>query len=317
MQDLKSAAVNVINNCMGVKKGESVLIINDKSTKTIGQALWEQAKEIGAEAMIVEMIPRQTSGEEPPKAIAEAMKYSDVVIAPTHMSLSHTSARREANNNGARIATMPGITEKMMIRTLNGDYFEIRDRSINLSNKLKDARNITLTTPIGTNIKFNFEGREFKPDTGIVRENDFSNLPAGEVMTGPLEGTTNGVVYIDGAMSGVGVISDNPIKITVEKGYAIKIEGGPQAEKLNSLLSKFGEPAYNIAELGIGTNHMAKISGNVLEDEKVLGTVHIALGNNISYGGRIDVPIHLDGIINNPTLEVDGKIIMENGQFKL
>lgn len=313
MSDLNASAKNVITSCMDVKSDESVLIIIDGHTKNIGYALWDASKDVGAEAMIIEMMPRQINGEEPPEAIAQAMKNVDVVIAPTYKSISHTKARRDANAAGARIATLPGITEDMMIRTLSADYNEISQRSIKLSEKLKGVKNIRLTTPIGTDITMNFEGREFEPDTGIIRGNEFGNLPGGEVYTAPLEGTSNGVVYIDGVMSGAGLIEDQPIKITVENGYATKIEGGTQAKELKEMLDKVGPEAYNIAELGIGTNDKAKLTGKVLEDEKVMGTVHVALGNNKSMGGVVDVPIHLDGIIKNPTLLADGEVIMKDG----
>ena len=115
-------------------------------------------------------------------------------------------------------------------------------------------------------------------------------------------------------MAGIGVVK-NPIKITVEKGYATKITGGTEARKLVKMLSKFGKKGRNIAELGIGTNDKVKLSGNLLEDEKVLGTVHIALGNNKSMGGNISVPIHVDGVIKKPTVYFDGKIIMKNGKL--
>ena len=315
MNDLRNAAMNVINSCMGIKKGESALIIIDESTRNIGQVLREEAKRAEAEVMVIEMLPREVNGEEPPKAIAEAMKAADVVIAPTLKSISHTKARRDANQSGARIATMPGITEEMFIRTLSGDYNEIKDRSLKLAEKLKNVKNIRFTTSLGTDITMNFDGRVFEPDSGIIEGNGFGNLPGGEVMTGPLEGTSNGVVIVDGVMSGVGILSQ-PIEIMVENGYAVEITGGEEAEKLKGLLDQFGKEAYNIAELGIGTNHMAKLTGNVLEDEKVFGTVHVALGNNASYGGNVTVGIHLDGIIKNPTLVADGEVIIENGKWK-
>lgn len=316
MSNIKIAAENVVNNCMGIKKGESVLIIIDESTRTIGQALCEEAKNVGAEVMLVEMLPRQVNGEEPPKAIAEAMKAVDVVIAPTLKSISHTKARRDANVAGARIATMPGITEEMFLRTLSGDYNEIKERSERLANRLENVKNIRLTTPLGTDITMNFEGRVFEPDTGIIEGNEFGNLPGGEVYTGPMEETSNGVVYIDGVMGGVGLLNQ-PIKITVENGYAVKIEGGEEAEKLKELLDQFGKEAYNIAELGIGSNHMAILTGSVLEDEKVFGTVHVALGNNASYGGKVTVGIHLDGIIKSPTLVADGEVVIVDGEWKV
>lgn len=312
--NLKDAARNVLINCMGVQKNESILIVVDEFTRVIGNALWEEAKNLGAEAMIMEMIPRTVNGEEPPKAVAEAMKNVNVVIAPTRKSISHTNARREASQNGVRIATMPGITEEIMIRTLGADYGEIYNRTVKLVEKLKGVKNIRITTMLGTDITMNFEGREFEGDTGIIRNNDFGNLPAGEVCTAPIEGTSNGIVYIDGIMAGVGVLT-KPIKLIVKNGYVEEVDGGEYAIKLKQLLDTFGHDAYNIAELGIGTNHMAKLTGNVLEDEKVLGTVHIALGNNLSFGGKVDVPIHLDGIIKNPTLIADEKVIMKDGKL--
>ena len=118
---------------------------------------------------------------------------------------------------------------------------------------------------------------------------------------------------VDGSFAGVGKIGKKPIHITVEKGFAVEIKGGKEASKLQSLLEPLGKAAYNIAELGIGTNDQAIVTGQILEDEKVMGTVHIALGNNVSMGGTCSVGIHLDGVILEPTVEIDGKLIMDCG----
>ena len=128
-----------------------------------------------------------------------------------------------------------------------------------------------------------------------------------------MEGTANGVFVVDGSMAGLGLIKKTKLKIKVEKGYATKITGGVLAKKLIKQLDSVGKQARNIAEFGIGTNDSAKLSGILLEDEKVLGTVHIALGNNITMGGSVNVPLHLDGVIKKPTVYLDNKIIMKNG----
>lgn len=315
MNDMKSAARNTVNKCLNIKSDNNILIIIDETTKTIGQELFEAAKEIGAETMIIEMMSRKINGEEPPKLIAEAMKYADVVIAPTKKSLTHTNARINATKNGAKVATMPGITEDMMIRTLNADIDEIARMTEKLNNRINNSKNIRLLTSMGTSITMNFGGRSFIPDNGIIEVGECGNIPSGEVFAAPVEGTSNGVLVVDGSFAGIGMLKQ-PIKITVEDGYAVKIEGGSQAEELKAMLDSVGRDAYNIAELGIGTNHAAKITGQILEDEKVMGTVHIALGNNAGFGGVVNVPIHLDGIITNPTLIVDDEIIMEDGEFK-
>jgi len=298
---------------LNVEANNSILVIIDDTTRNIGYAFFKQAKLIGCKTFIIEMEQGNINGEEPHKVVAEAMKNVDIVIAPTSKSLSHTNARRDASDMGVRIATMPGITEDIMLRTLSGDFIEIHNRTIELATKLKNVKEIRVITPLGTDLLMNFEGREFSASSGILSGNKFGNLPGAEVCTGPVEGTTNGIVYVDGAM--IGMI-DKPIKLTVTDGYVTSIEGGDQAKELDDILSSIGKDAYNIAELGIGTNHMAILSGNVLEDEKVLGTVHVAVGNNISFGGTINVPIHLDGIIKNPTLIADGITIMENGKLK-
>lgn len=311
--NLGDAAKIAIKQCMVVKKNENVLIIVDKANCPIGQSLFDEAIKIGAEVVLMEMTPRKNDGNEPPIIVAEAMKSADVILIPTSKSLSHTNARMEASENGARIATLPGITEDMMIRTLCADYKKIARTSQKIANILDKGKVVRLTTPAGTDLTMNIEERPAEADTGINDfEGAFSNLPAGEAYVSPKEGTSQGILVIDGAMGGVGILRE-PIKMTVKNGMVINIEGNEQAEKLEKLLSSHGKDAFNIAELGVGTNDKAIITGKILEDEKVLGTVHVALGNNIGFGGKISVPIHLDGILMKPTLEVDGKIIIKDG----
>ena len=315
MDKLFKAAQVAINNCLAVKKGESVLVITDQPERKIGYAFWEAAKETNSEAMLLEILPRSSNGEEPPEAVAKFMKDFDVLIIPTSKSMSHTKARRDACEAGARCVTLPGILEDTMERTLNADYQEIAQRSIKLAEVVSQGRRAKVTTPAGTDITINIEGRECHADTGLVHNpGDFSNLPAGEAYIAPVEGTANGIIVVDGAM--VGKVK-KPIKIVVEDGFATQITGDRSAEELEKLLEPFGQPGRNIAELGIGTNHKAQIVGSVLEDEKVMGTVHMALGDNKSMGGNVSVQSHLDGILLKPTLWIDDKKIMENGELKI
>jgi len=123
------------------------------------------------------------------------------------------------------------------------------------------------------------------------------------------------VFVVDGSMAGIGVLENETIKIVVKDGYATDITGGDKADVLVKMLDEVGPEARNIAEIGIGTNDKVILSGLLLEDEKKLGTVHIALGNNVSMGGNVNVPIHLDGVIKNPTMFFDDKMVMENGKL--
>ena len=316
MDHLKKAAQIALIDCMNVKKGERVLIITDEPARKIGYALWEEAKELGAQAIFTEIMTPKSNGEEPPEPIAELMKLVDVILIPTSKSLSHTNSRREASKAGVRIATLPGITEDMMTRTLNADYKEIAKKSDILADIISKASNIRITTEKGTDINLAVEGRDGHSDTGLNYDpGDFSNLPAGEAYVAPLEGMSEGLIVFDGSMAGVGILKDEVINVKVEKGYATDITGGAGAERLYSIMEPFGKLAFNLAELGIGTHDKALITGEVLEDEKVIGTVHIAFGDNKSMGGTVRVASHLDGVIMEPTVNVDGKTIMDKGKF--
>lgn len=315
MPDLAEAALVAVRDCMGAKIGETVLVIADEGTMKVGKALYEAAKSLGLEALFLEMKPRTRNGEEPPKPVAEIMKHADIVLIPTSKSLSHTKARHAACDAGARVATLPGITEDCMKRTLSADYSKIAERARHYADILTKGKIARVKSPSGTDITMSIEGRTAAPDTGINhRPGSFSNLPAGEAYIAPLEGTANGIIVVDGAMSGVGLASE-PITMIVRNGIVAEFRGGEGARTLETLVQPLGEPARSIAELGIGTNDKAILTGKVLEDEKVMGTVHIAIGDNSHFGGKVQVPSHLDGIIKHATLIVDGVMVMEDGVF--
>lgn len=301
---------------MGVKEDEKVLVIADEPSRKIGYALFEAAKGLNAETVFLEITPRMSNGEEPPGTVAELMKLQDVILIPTSMSMSHTEARREASAAGARIATLPGITEDIMTRTLKADYFAIAKRSAAAAELLTLGSTVRITTPKGTDFIMSIEGRTGLRDTGLNHNaGSFSNLPAGEGFIAPVEGASNGVIRIDGSMAGVGLLDGEEITVVVEDGYATEITGGAGAQRLLSIMEPHGRLAFNVAELGIGTNDQAELTGNVLEDEKIMGTVHIAFGDNKTMGGTVRVASHLDGVILRPTVYIDDRVVIEDGNF--
>lgn len=317
MQDLKDAARVALTDCADVKQGENVVVVTDEPLKNRGLAFWETARELGADAILCEIIPRKTNGEEPPKAVAALLRDCDVFMIPTSKSLSHTDARRDACANGARGATLPNITEDTMKRTLRADYAKIEARTRQIADLLSGAREARVTTELGTDITMSIDGRTWHEDTGMVRKpGAFTNLPAGEAYIAPIEGTARGRIVADGSCAGVGVLK-NIITIDVADGLATGIVGGEEAGTLKEIISPFGEDGRNIAELGIGTNDKAQLVGSTLEDEKVMGTIHIALGDNKSMGGKVSVASHLDIIIKSPTLIVDGKEIIKTGKWTI
>jgi len=316
MNELIQAAEIALRDCMALKADETLLVLTDDSTMDIGNVLFDVGKKMSKESAMVVIPERNVNGQEPPAEIAELMTKYNAVICPTSKSLTHTNARRNACKTGARVATMPGITEEVMIRTLKADYHQIAKRTYQITKILDAAKQVHISTALGTDIMIPVQGIKAISSTGLVTEKgSFGNLPSGESYLMPAEGQTNGVFIVDGSFAGVGKIVEKPIRITVENGFAIKIEGGIEASQLDNLLRPLGKKAYNAAELGIGTNDQAIVTGEILEDEKVLGTVHIALGNNLSMGGTCDVGIHLDGVILEPTVIIDGRKIMDKGRL--
>ncbi len=316
MNPLYEAALTAARDCLGVKSTESVLIVTDTLRKAIGRALAEVCRDLAGEVLYLEMTPREVNGAEPPRAVTEAMKQVDVVICPTTMSLTHTDARRAACRAGARVGTMPGITEDIMVRTMRADYHAIARLTEKLVQVLNKGRMVHVATPAGTDIRIPINEIQAIASTGMVlTPGAYGNLPSGEAYLMPREGESEGVIVVDGSLAGIGLITDEPVKITIEKGMAVQISGGAQAKTFEEMVNSVGNKARTLAELGVGTNDMAEIKGAVLEDEKVKGTVHLALGNNISMGGTCNVGFHVDGILLRPTLTVDGEVILRDGRM--
>jgi leucyl aminopeptidase (aminopeptidase T) len=314
MSDLHTAVRTIVVDCVDVKANESVLVLTDPKRRRIAEAIVEQARTIGAETVLVEMSERETNGTEPPDLIAAAMLRCDVFIAPTTRSVSHTQARLAASEQGVRAATMPQVTEDMLIRTMSADYSTIRERSHKVAALLTEGREVHNTSPAGTDVSFAIEGRKGLPDDGDIRSaGAFGNLPAGEGFIAPLENRTQGRIVFDGSIWPIGKLSE-PLEVEIVDGYANGMSG-PKASAFMSTIEPYGREAFAVAELGIGTNDSARLSGNVLEDEKILGTIHVAFGDNHSFGGEIRVPSHQDGVVLNPTVRIDGALLLDGGKL--
>ena len=150
----------------------------------------------------------------------------------------------------------------------------------------------------------------------IRQPGDYGNLPAGKVALGPAEGSARGDLVINGSMCGH-LLADAPVKLRIEGGRVISAEGGEAAAALNALFDEHGDEARTLAEFGIGAHDTAELHGNALEDEKVLGTVHLGFGNNRSLGGKIDVPAYEVGVIVGVKVTVDGRTLLEDAELKL
>jgi leucyl aminopeptidase (aminopeptidase T) len=309
---LREGAETVVNQCMDIEENEKVVVLNDGNDQDLIDALLEVLDQTGADYRLIEYEEPENHGEEPPEEVAEAMKEADAVIAPTLKSLSHTDARHKANQAGTRVATMPTVTKKVWNQSLNADYKEVRDLARQYYDLLEDVSRVRIQTPSGTDLKLEVDREFFEKDTGFIQgDGEFGNLPAGEADGGIID--ANGTLVIDHFP-----FAPEGTKVEIKNGKAVAVEH-PEGEEsdLSEAFNDF-ECSRVLAELGIGTNTEAELIGNVLQDEKVFGTIHIAFGDNSSYfpeghEKRNVCDIHWDTICEDPTVWFDGEKMIDEG----
>jgi leucyl aminopeptidase (aminopeptidase T) len=201
---------------------------------------------------------------------------------------------------------------------MTADFTQIREVAERLAQRLRGARSVRVISPAGTDITASIEGREPKGWlTGICRNRgEVSAYPGGEVSLPPVEGTATGKVVVERVMTDVGRIA-TPITLVVERGEVVGIEGGPEADALRSHIEGV-KNATNIGEIGIGLNPAARLNDDITESKKRLGTAHVAMGDSAGeYGGNVISDVHLDGMVLDAQIEVDGEVVVDRGQVKV
>ena len=313
MPDLSQAVDTTLRRCLAVTAGEDVVVIVDPAKRAIGEALRAGAATLGADAALMVMDERADHGTEPAAPVAAAMAACDVFIAPTVKSLSHTEARRRACDAGARGATMPGVTEDMLARVMAINFELMAARSHAVGQLLGRGSSATVSCPDGTDLTLNLTGRDGAADDGDLTDRGaFGNLPAGEGFISPVDGS--GTV-VPASLAGIGLVRERPT-LTIESGR-LAAATGDAGDALLALLQPYADLGRNVAELGIGTNESATLTGNVLEDEKILGSVHIAFGASAGIGGSVSVPIHIDVVVADASLTIDGRPVLDAGRYVL
>lgn len=313
MPDLAQATRVVIRQCLAVAESEEVLVIVDGNTLAIGESLRDEARRVGADAVLAIMDERATDGSEPPRSLAAALAACDVYIAPTSRSLSHTAARKRASEAGARGATMPGADADMLARVMAVDFERMAARSRAVAALLDSGTSARITCPRGSDARLDLSDRPGIVDDGDLRApGAFGNLPCGEGFIAPLSGEGR---IVASSLAPLG-ISEQPVTLEIGHGHLVQALDGLGPEYLE-LLRRHGDDGTNLAELGVGTNDRARLSGKVLEDEKILGTVHVAFGASAGIGGTVSVPIHLDVVVLEASLEIDGETVLDEGRFVL
>jgi leucyl aminopeptidase (aminopeptidase T) len=318
--ELAAIAHRVMQSYLGVKPGERVLIVSDTRTSpSLSIALSAQAFTLGADAVTVTMPPRSRSGIEPPESVAAAMRATDVVVSVASTSMYHTEAKAVAQRQGVRGCFNAPSQEDAWIRgAMTADFAAIREVSERLADRLRRAARVRVRSPAGTDLTASIDGREPKGWlTGICRNpGEISAYPGGEVSLPPVEGTAEGIVVVQHVMTDLGALS-HPLTWRVERGLVVGIDGGPDATRLETHIEGV-ENARNIGEVGIGMNPAARLTSEITESKKKLGTAHIAMGDSAGgYGGTIASDVHLDGMVLDATIEVDGEVVVDSGATRL
>lgn len=337
-EEIETGILNLLTVNMGYRPEETVLVLNDIPGKEEWNLESHKVAEIVRRSLMARLafeilrekfprkvsyyvypMVRQSGMEPPPEAAYELLKY-DVILAMTTRSLSHTNARKAATDKGARLASMPGLLPEMLSPSgpLAADYAAIKEESERLASLLTAARSARILTEKGTDLSLSLEGRAGEADTGLyLNPGEWGNLPGGEAYIAPIEGSTQGKLVVP---AGWGSSLTEDLVLVFEEGYVVECQGGGLAgERLRDLLD-LKDPKLkhrrNCAELGIGTNPQARRTDIVLEAEKIKGTVHVAIGDNAHIGGNTESDLHTDFVIPDPTLILDGQVLIEKGKYR-
>lgn len=307
----------LIHTCAQCKKDEKILIVTDPDSLAIAQAIWDAAEEFPNKGIV--MMPTQTMhGQEPTAIVAAAMLEADVIFRATKFSISSTEAKRNACKNGARDLNCSDYSLEMLETGGLTVDFAAQAPKVTKLNELLEGDTIELTTPLGSHVKGNITGRKGFPQYGCsLVPGQTSSPPDIENAIGANDGTMNGVIFIDASIPHplLGLIEE-PIRFEIKDSKIIDISGGKQAKIFADILASYNDPkVYHIGEWGIGMNPACELNGRMLEDEGCYGTMHFGVGDDRTFGGTNSCPIHLDCIFKNPTLTVDGNVILKDGKI--
>jgi leucyl aminopeptidase (aminopeptidase T) len=306
--------------CGDVKEGETVLISTDTNKLRIAEVLAAAAYAVGATPIIIMIPPVGVHGAQLPDPIVAAFREADVFLQPSTWSQTHTKARVEAIKAGKRGSTMCEVTEDALcVGAINADYEDCDRRGRILGAALAEAREIRVTSPLGTDVRGQVKGRPVQYETGLFKKpGQFAAFPDSEINISPIEGTAEGKVVSDVSIMSVGITLYDHVTLTIKQGRVVDIQGGMAASKLRMILEALNdEKAYNYAEFGIGLNPEARLCATNLEDLGRLGNCHAGIGSNFAIGGKVLAPNHIDVMYKETTVYFDGKVVLDNGVLKI
>ncbi len=331
----------VLKRCLKAKK-EKVLLIGDKGffnrrlSPMLTATYLLAAQELGMETNVVLQEPKN-KGEYAEDKVLKALLDQDeenIVITNvsinvgklTHVTKSFRGTMRLKSNKFTSMSSLGAVSNEnypVVINAINVDYKKMQDTASKLKEILDNGKKVQIKTKAGTNLKMSIKGHEAISNNGdYTSPGKGGNMPAGEVYIPPAIDTASGKIVVDGSMrhrKGTMLIKE-PITIKVKKGVIQSINGDIESKMLIETLewaasrAKNPENVWKMAELGIGINPNCRIIGQTTIDEKTIGTCHIANGSNAWFGGDIHSIIHLDHVLRDVTISVDGKKIIVDGK---
>ncbi|MDQ7849506.1 MAG: hypothetical protein QN152_04095 [Armatimonadota bacterium] len=313
---LQEACARVVADCLAIRRGEAVLILRDhQETLGLHAGFVQAVRKAGAVPVVVALPPAQDAAEVP-RAVRAALEGADAILVCTPWIFPH-DLRRQALAAGARLLSLCGVTDAMLLRAAEADYPRLGEVTRAVAAAFATAATLTISTPAGTDIRARIQGRRVVSLDGIAtRPGTASGLPAGVVAVTPVPGSAEGRLVLDGSIEGLGLVEE-PAVLTVEAGRVAAISEGKAARWLEAQWAVEPPGARVVAELGIGTNPFARYCGRLVEDERVAGSAHVGLGQNTHLGGEITEGTHRDAAMREPTVRLDTRVIVRDGRLEL
>ena len=321
--DLTRSADLIVRELLAVSPGEQVAIVCDPhSEMAMANALAGVIESVGAEFAILTMPTRELVRKNELGPMVEAgLQRADCLIGLTGASGAPTYARSVKELYDAKKLRGMSMVMRDMDTFTRGaaraDYAVLHKEGLALAARWEQAEKIHVTTAAGTDIRADVAGELVIVECGYATEpGQEAAFSDGEVSQMPQVGTAEGVLEIDGPMAHFG-LPIQPVTLHVKKGKVTQVNGeSTQALAISRMLEKV-EDADNIAEFGIGLNPLSRRNGHFQEEKKARGNVHVALGDNVFYGGQVQSAVHMDMVMYRPTVRFDDEVILDEGKLRL
>jgi leucyl aminopeptidase (aminopeptidase T) len=318
---MKGASI-VVDTCAGIQPDEDVLVVSDWEVADVAERVAAAANERDANVTMTMMDPREYDGNEPEPPVAAAMLETDVIVTPVHRSITHSSATAEAKEAGAQVISMVNFTDEQLVHGgPYADYEGMRPHCEEMAEKFGEAEEARITSPQGTDVTLGLKGRGGNAHPGIARESgEFTALVHIEANISPVEGTTNGTVVFDGVIPNLDIgVLESPVTMEIEDGAVTSVDGGKEAKRIADVWAEHDDPAvYNIVQLAVGMNpECPEFNSWLSNDHGRYGNVYFGIGTSSNLGGTTRAPVHFDAMMAEPTLELDGEVVLEDGEFTL